>query len=53
MAVDPTGHLLVLGVEHNGRFGLQFHRLGITDRSQKPAVVFSSTRRPTVAMVDD
>jgi WD40 repeat protein len=28
MGLSPAGNLLVLGVEHNGRYGLQIHRLG-------------------------
>jgi WD40 repeat protein len=28
MGLNPAGDLLVLGVEHHGRYGLQIHRLG-------------------------
>lgn len=28
MGLNPAGNLLVLGIEHEGRYGLQIHRLG-------------------------
>lgn len=35
MGLNPAGNLLVLGVERNGRYGLQLHRLG-KDRESLP-----------------
>ena len=28
MGLNPAGTLLVLGIQHNGHYGLQIHRLG-------------------------
>ncbi len=35
MDLSPSGNLLVVGVEHNGHYGLRVHRLG-PDRDSLP-----------------